>query len=224
MRHYDRAGYRHLDHGDRYRDPEYLGDDGWVGPNEHPATVTGTRTDRARSDRAPISVRPTPRYVADSRAAAYRPDHAPAYMPARPAPSYARVQERPSYEERGPRREPPPAHQHAPARPAGPGLVSSLLHPRQTLQRAIRGIFTGRGPKNWTRSDHRIHDEVCERLAHHSDVDATDIEVKVENGEVTLTGIVESRLMKYAAEDTAAEVMGVHDVHNRLRLASRERR
>jgi hypothetical protein len=35
MRHYDRLSYRHLNDSNRYRDHEYLADDGWVGANEH---------------------------------------------------------------------------------------------------------------------------------------------------------------------------------------------
>jgi hypothetical protein len=34
MRHYDRVNYRHLNDSERYRDYDYLGDDGWVGANE----------------------------------------------------------------------------------------------------------------------------------------------------------------------------------------------
>lgn len=196
MRHYDRAGYRHLDDADRYRDYEYLGDDGWVGPNEHGASIMErsqsarmTTRDALANERAPISSRPFPAYG--------------------PGPA------KPSFEGRGPRREAPREQS---------GFVQALLHPRQTVQRAVHGLFTGRGPKNWTRSDARIHDDVCERLAHHRDVDATEILVKVEGGEVTLTGTVVTRFMKYAAEDAAAEVMGVHDVHNRLRIPARQPR
>jgi osmotically-inducible protein OsmY len=49
-------------------------------------------------------------------------------------------------------------------------------------------------------------------------LDPSDIEVRVENCEVTLSGTVESRAMKRRAEDIAASVSGVIDVHNRLRI------
>jgi osmotically-inducible protein OsmY len=53
----------------------------------------------------------------------------------------------------------------------------------------------------------------------HGQLDASDIEVAVENGDVTLEGSVEDRRMKRLAEDIAASVPGVDDVHNRLRLS-----
>lgn len=84
------------------------------------------------------------------------------------------------------------------------------------------GGFRGRGPKNWRRSDERIREEVNERLTHHDGVDATDIEVTVENGEVTLNGHVGSRWEKRIAEDVAEIVQGVRDVHNRLSIHDRE--
>ena len=45
---------------------------------------------------------------------------------------------------------------------------------------------------------------VNERLTDHDAVDATDIEVRVENAEVTLSGVVASRREKRIAEDVAA--------------------
>ena len=40
--------------------------------------------------------------------------------------------------------------------------------------------FSGRGPKGYRRSDERIAEEVSEALARHPDIDASDIEVRVE--------------------------------------------
>ncbi|MDF3070303.1 MAG: hypothetical protein K0R38_5904, partial [Polyangiaceae bacterium] len=81
-----------------------------------------------------------------------------------------------------------------------------------------RGGFAGRGPKGYTRTDERIREEVCDRLSMDDDVDATDIEVRVQDGEVTLEGSVETRRMKHQAEDAAEAVNGVKDVHNKLRV------
>jgi hypothetical protein len=50
------------------------------------------------------------------------------------------------------------------------------------------------------------------------DVDASEIEVRVQNGEVTLQGTVLARSMKHQAEDLAEAVPGVTDVHNHLRV------
>jgi hypothetical protein len=77
--------------------------------------------------------------------------------------------------------------------------------------------LTGRGPKGYKRSDERIHEEVSERIAR-SWVNAEEVEVKVENGEVTLTGFVESRQEKRMIEDLADDVFGVDEVHNHLRM------
>lgn len=85
-----------------------------------------------------------------------------------------------------------------------------------------RPSYRGRGPKNWRPTDERIRDNVNELLTDHDDVDATDVEVRVENGEVTLDGTVASRWEKRLAEDIAASCRGVYDVHNRLRISDRE--
>jgi hypothetical protein len=85
-----------------------------------------------------------------------------------------------------------------------------------------RPTFRGRGPKNWRRSDERIREVVNELLTDHDGIDATDVEVTVSEGEVTLEGMVGSRWQKRLAEDIAASCNGVRDVHNRLRVADRE--
>ena len=81
--------------------------------------------------------------------------------------------------------------------------------------------YRGRGPKNYRRSDARIHEEVNERLTDHPGIDASDIEVSVENGEVSLNGSVDGRRSKRLAEDIAESCTGVVDVHNRLRIDDR---
>ena len=79
--------------------------------------------------------------------------------------------------------------------------------------------FAGRGPRGWQRSDERIREDVNERLTDNPYIDATDIEVQVKDAEVTLAGSVEDRSAKRLAEDLAASVSGVKDVHNQLRLS-----
>jgi len=80
-----------------------------------------------------------------------------------------------------------------------------------------QGRHAGRGPKGYQRSDERIREDVCERLTHHPEIDAGEIDIQVKNGEVTLTGTVERREEKRMAEDVAEAVSGVKDVHNQLR-------
>jgi len=80
-----------------------------------------------------------------------------------------------------------------------------------------RGRYSGRGPKGYSRSDDRIKEDVSERLEQHPDVDASDIEVIVKAGEVTLEGTVEDRRQKRMAEEAVESCQGVKDVHNHLK-------
>ncbi len=80
----------------------------------------------------------------------------------------------------------------------------------------------GKGPRGWKRSDERIRDEVNEALARHPAIDASDLEVKVQGGEVTLTGTVEDRRSKRLAEDVAEQVFGVSEVQNQVRVKRAE--
>lgn len=83
----------------------------------------------------------------------------------------------------------------------------------------VPGPFAGKGPRGYRRSDERIMEDVCERLTQHGQIDASDIEVEVHNGEVTLKGTVRDRRMKRMADDIADSVFGVNDVHNQLHLS-----
>lgn len=78
--------------------------------------------------------------------------------------------------------------------------------------------YAGKGPKGYERSSERILNEVCHALSENSWVDASDIEVKVEDGCVHLSGTVESRDQKKQAEACAEEIRGVEDVINHLRI------
>jgi hypothetical protein len=84
------------------------------------------------------------------------------------------------------------------------------------------GPHAGKGPKGYRRSDESMFEETCEALSEHGYLDASQIEVSVEDGEVTLEGSVDSRWSKRLAEDLAAAVRGVWDVHNRLRIPREE--
>lgn len=76
----------------------------------------------------------------------------------------------------------------------------------------------GRGPKGYKRSDDRICDEINERLTDDSWLDASDIDVKVKDGEATLSGTVENREAKHRAERLAEDISGVDHVQNNLRV------
>lgn len=87
--------------------------------------------------------------------------------------------------------------------------------------RSREQTMRGRGPRNYQRSDERLRELVCEQLTEHHDIDASEVEVKVENGVVRLDGEVADRRMKRLAEDEVASVFGVQDVENRLRVTRR---
>lgn len=76
--------------------------------------------------------------------------------------------------------------------------------------------FSGRGPKGWTRSDEKIRDEICMCLEQHSRIDASEIEVDVKDGVVTLKGNIHDRPAKRLAEDLIENLPGVRDVQNQL--------
>jgi osmotically-inducible protein OsmY len=78
----------------------------------------------------------------------------------------------------------------------------------------------GRGPKGYRPSDARLQEIICERLTEDPFVDASDITIDVNNGEVTVQGSVEVRRQKYAIEDVIADVAGVSEIHNYVRVAS----
>lgn len=83
----------------------------------------------------------------------------------------------------------------------------------------VPGGKRGRGPKNYKRSDLRIVEDINDRLME-SGLDASEVAVQCTNGVVTLTGSVEDRESKRAAEWIADSVAGVVDVHNQLVLKS----
>jgi|ERR1041385_7149404 hypothetical protein len=82
----------------------------------------------------------------------------------------------------------------------------------------LQAAHRGKGPKGFTRSDERIQEDINCRLTDDAYVDASNIEVAVENGEVTLSGSVPDKSSKRRAEDIAELVSGVSNVENRLRV------
>src|SRR5687768_14735843 len=75
-----------------------------------------------------------------------------------------------------------------------------------------------RGPSNFQRQDQRIYEDVCESLTDDDRIDASEIQVSVTNGEVTLTGRVRSRQAKRRANYVIEDIFGVKDVHNNIRI------
>lgn len=104
-----------------------------------------------------------------------------------------------------------------PQRYSGPSWTRESGYGREGWDES-GGPHAGRGPRGYTRSDERIREDVCDRLCEHGFVDASDVEVRVASGEVTLLGSVPSRQEKRMAEDAAEQVSGVRQLHNELRV------
>jgi osmotically-inducible protein OsmY len=80
----------------------------------------------------------------------------------------------------------------------------------------VRRMF--RSPKGYKRSDDRIREDICDQLSQQSQLDPGEIEVSVSGGEVTLSGSVPERYMKWQAEQVIDNVSGVNEIHNQLRV------
>ncbi|GLC62047.1 hypothetical protein PLESTB_001833800 [Pleodorina starrii] len=98
--------------------------------------------------------------------------------------------------------------------------VASWFGDEDASRRREMDKHRGTGPKGYIRSDERIKEDVSERLMDDGQLDASDIEVMVQDGEVTLTGTVPERFAKRHAEDVAERASGVKHVQNNLRVAS----
>jgi hypothetical protein len=83
-----------------------------------------------------------------------------------------------------------------------------------------QGQFRGHGPRGYRRSDDRIKEDVCQCLTDDEHIDASNIEVAVNDREVVLSGTVQSRAEKRHAEDLIERLPGVRDVINGLRVAA----
>lgn len=79
--------------------------------------------------------------------------------------------------------------------------------------------FRGRGPKGYRRSDERTREILCERLTDDPHLDASEIEITVKEGEITLSGTVDSRVSKWRAEEIVADCAPDAEIHNRLRIS-----
>jgi len=76
----------------------------------------------------------------------------------------------------------------------------------------------GIGPKGYRRSDALIYEDVCENLLNDPMIDASEIEIEVDDGVVTLKGYVEDRTMKKETEICIEHIYGIEDIFNLLNL------
>ena len=86
-------------------------------------------------------------------------------------------------------------------------------------QESLQGdSYRGRGPKGYTRSDERLRETICERLTDDPRIDASEIEIDVQEQKVTLRGSVGDRHTNYAVEELV-ESAGARDIENQLRVS-----
>jgi osmotically-inducible protein OsmY len=84
------------------------------------------------------------------------------------------------------------------------------------------GRRTERIQRGQRRPSETLAQEIREILTHDPELNATEIEVEVEGGAVTLSGVVDGSDAKLLAEELVETLPGVREVHNRLRVARRE--
>ena len=106
-------------------------------------------------------------------------------------------------------------------RPSGEGFFRRA--PVGQWSDDLGGPHGGRGPEGYKRGDDRIKEDLCDQLTQHSYLDASGIRVEVKDGEVTLSGTVQSREEKRLAEDLAESARGVGEVRNDLRIKAQGR-
>lgn len=95
-----------------------------------------------------------------------------------------------------------------------PGLGMHVEWSRDPRSESSREKHSGKGPKNFSRNDQHLREEVCEAFLLNPDLDPEHLDVSVADGIVTLNGYVRVREDRYLAEDLARDVSGVKDVVN----------
>ena len=81
---------------------------------------------------------------------------------------------------------------------------------------------TNSGPRSRRKPDESLRQEISEILIADPELEATDIEVEVEGGAVTLRGVVVDSDARLLAEELVESLTGVREVHNRLRVEREE--
>lgn len=104
----------------------------------------------------------------------------------------------------------------------GRNFKQELSREKKQGESRNQGKFYGKGPKGWKYSDTKIRDDVSEALYENYDVDASDIEVSVNEGTVYLRGFIDSREAKREAERCLEHIPGVQDIQNELRVKRSE--
>jgi osmotically-inducible protein OsmY len=89
------------------------------------------------------------------------------------------------------------------------------------VENPIGESHRGKGPKGYARSDARVRELICEALTQHPRIDASDVEINVANGEVSLSGSVSDRWTKFAIEELAECFVQADRIHNAVKVSRR---
>jgi osmotically-inducible protein OsmY len=98
----------------------------------------------------------------------------------------------------------------------GPGMCRCGCSPWWAVEEAE---ITQRGKGPAQRTDEQIKSAIEEILTEDPQLDASGIQVSVQQGIALLSGTVASREAKRRAEDLTDQIMGVRDVQNTLSIA-----
>jgi hypothetical protein len=105
-----------------------------------------------------------------------------------------------------------------PSRDADLGLGRSGTNWNRDIHQYVDNSYYGKGPKGWKFADEKLKERVCEVLLHSHEVDASEIDVSVEEGCVYLNGNISSNGMKRVAVDLVDSIPGVEDVFTQLNI------
>lgn len=96
--------------------------------------------------------------------------------------------------------------------------LDDLPQPEYTELTESENPFGDEPPPDLERSDEEILTEIQERLAQSRRVDISGIEISVHEGEITLSGTVNSLQAYDQIEDVASTVLGVKLIRNRISI------
>ena len=82
----------------------------------------------------------------------------------------------------------------------------------------VPGPYSGLGPKGYNDAGDPTGQEVASRLTQHGQVDASNIEITIDNGEVLLEGTVDSEETKRLAQEALESIVSVGSVQNLLQV------
>lgn len=99
-----------------------------------------------------------------------------------------------------------------------PSLIMTGFGNRSDHKQTSQPDYRGRGPKGYKLIDSRVYENVCEALFHEPQIDASEVEVSVQDGTVTLSGVAKDKETRRLIEDIAMGCAGVQHVYNKISI------